>query len=403
MRKILFYGLVLWILGACNTTSAEGEEAFSLLCQMTADQAQPMAIYRIPETSMTDASWEALKGIADEKGVQIQREEDFPENMLFPHEWLENSTHVLIYTGDALTRYRQWKEDAKDGSPTDFKGQQALARRLGRLLGFSPQGINRRLQEHTGYRTLSSFEVERQTTHLYYADLPEAMTFYSNLPGLTRRDSNVFQIAEGAYLQLHAHDEKHPQGQEKSTAIALLTDQLPAWYSYIQDTGVPVKYPLKIREGGPHDGFVAVDPGGYLLEFEQFKQHPENERFMASLERLKPSDLDPDSLTFYGSITWTYHRDLLAMQRFYEEDLGYTMVADQGWTKIYQTTEGGFIGLVDEQRGMQDYSDDKAVEIEWSVTQLDSLRAYASGQWETFNTQDNSVTGPEKYRYRFSR
>ena len=33
---------------------------------------------------------------------------------------------------------------------------------------------------------------------------------------------------------------------------------------------------------------------------------------------------DIENLNFYGSITWTYHNDLLGMQRFYEEVLGFS-------------------------------------------------------------------------------
>ena len=105
---------------------------------------------------------------------------------------------------------------------------------------------------------------------------------------------------------------------------------------------------------------------------------------------------------FFGSITWTYHRDLLRMQHFYGELLGYPLVADQGWTKIYQTSPTGFVGLVDERRGMQDYADEKAVELEWQVGDFQGLKSYAPGSWKAYDPVTQSLTGPEGYRYRLT-
>jgi hypothetical protein len=202
-----------------------------------------------------------------------------------------------------------------------------------------------------------------------------------------------------ASIELHGFDEKHHKDQPKSTAIALLTDQLPEWYEHLLAREVTIKYSYKKRDGGPHDGFVAVDPGGYLLEFEQFKQHPENELFMAALAQADPVETSIDSLNFYGSITWTYHKDVLRMQNFYEEVLGFQQVADQGWTKIYQTSPTGFIGLVDEKRGMENYADDKAVEIEWQLSDRSNFDQYAKEFWQEYDYQNTSFKGPENYRF----
>ena len=150
---------------------------------------------------------------------------------------------------------------------------------------------------------------------------------------------------------------------------------------------------------GPHDGFVAIDPGGYLLEFEEFKQHEENELFIATLQYAPKIQTQVAGLNFYGSITWTYHNDLLLMQNFYEDVLGFRLVADQGWTKIYQTSQTGFIGLVDERRGMEDYADTKAVEIEWVVSNKSDFQHYAGKKWSDYAEENDLFQGPEKYNY----
>jgi catechol 2,3-dioxygenase-like lactoylglutathione lyase family enzyme len=308
---------------------------------------------------------------------------------------------VIIYKGDRLTQYEQWKADQEASDTADPSASKALARRLGRLLGYSPQGINNLLMKNTDYRTFASFGVTRQVTHLYYEKPEAALAFYEQTLGLPQIGKTRFQIGADAYIEIQPSDGDHPIDQPKSTAIALLTDQLPGWYAHVQAENIAVKYTYKPREGGPHDGFVAIDPGGYLLEFEQFKQHPENELFMAILDAAPRISTEVQNLNFYGSITWTYHKDLLAMQQFYEEVLGYRLVADQGWTKIYQTSPTGFIGLVDERRGMQDYADQKAVEIEWGLLDEAGFVTYAGAFWKDLGYEDRRLKGPEGYRYIF--
>jgi catechol 2,3-dioxygenase-like lactoylglutathione lyase family enzyme len=371
--------------------------AFDVYCEMVANDAKPMALHYPMEGEAVDGLWNEFVAASKKYKVKLYREDDFPNSMLFPSEQTNGKSVILIYQGDRLKQYEQWKNDISKTS--NKEEQEALARRFGRLLGYSPQGINELLSANTSYRSLTSFEVRQQVTHLYYSDLEVARLFYKKTLGLPMSDISKFQISADAFIQLHAQDESHPEGQPKSTAIALLTDQLPEWYAYAQDHNIQIKYTYKPKEGGPHDGFVAIDPGGYLLEFEQFKQHPENELFIAALDQVERVNTAQDNLQFYGSITWTYHKDMLKMERFYEDVLGYQKVADQGWTKIYQTSSAGFIGLVDERRGMENYADTKAMELEWKVSDQKSFDAYANQYWKEYLYTQGSMTGPEKYNY----
>jgi len=52
-----------------------------------------------------------------------------------------------------------------------------------------------------------------------------------------------------------------------------------------------------------------------------------------------------------GVITWLYYRDLPRAMRFYEEVMGFDMVIDQGWSKIYKVSGDGYLGLVDGAKG----------------------------------------------------
>ena len=391
------FSIMALIFLSCEKPDVKVLTAFDVYGEMVANGAKPIALNYPMEPNEVDKLWKQFQEAASRRDLQVFKEESFPETMLFPPQATQGKSVVIIYKDDRLMQYEQFKSDLAAYKGNDPKQLEAFARRFGRLLGYSTQGINDLLQKNTPYRNLASFGVREQVTHLYYENVLEATSFYARTLGLVPVDSLRFAISSNASIELHGFDENHCKDQSKSTAIALLTDQLPEWYDHLQAKNASVKYPYKKRDGGPHDGFVVVDPGGYLLEFEQFKQHPENELFMAALAHCDPVETAVDPLNFYASITWTYHKDLLQMQRFYEEVLGFQLVADQGWTKIYQTSSAGFIGLVDERRGMQNYADEKAVEIEWRLSEWSSFDRYAQQFWQDYAYRNSSFKGPENY------
>ncbi|MFT6827922.1 MAG: catechol 2,3-dioxygenase-like lactoylglutathione lyase family enzyme [Roseivirga sp.] len=394
MKKVILL-LICFSLVACQNAENSNLSSFKVYCEMVANGAKPIALSLPLSTSEADDLRADFEEISAANGLKIFREDDFPETSLFPKGGTNEKTVFIIYKEDArLSQYQQLKSDIAEGIIESI----ALARRMGRLLGYDTKGINTLLSKNTDFRSYASFGIEAQTTYLFYADVEAAVSFYATVLGLKNVGDNRFQIGENVFLQVNPLSEKHPANQAKSTAIAFLTDQLPEWYEYLQSKAVEIKYTYKPKEGGPHDGFVAVDPEGYLLEFEQFKQHPENELFVAALA-LNPSiETAVEGLSFYGSITWTYHQDMLRQENFYNEILGFQLVADQGWTKIYQISSAGFIGLVDESRGMENYADEKAVELEWKVKDLNALENYLLKEDSSYT---EAIMGPERYFYRF--
>lgn len=82
-------------------------------------------------------------------------------------------------------------------------------------------------------------------------------------------------------------------------------------------------------------------------------------------------------------ITFLYYRDLPAAIAFYEEVLGLPLAIDQGWSKIYRVTEGGFVGLVDETRGMNRASPSKPVQICLRVADVDAWKAWLESRGVT--------------------
>jgi len=77
-------------------------------------------------------------------------------------------------------------------------------------------------------------------------------------------------------------------------------------------------------------------------------------------------------------ITFLYYVDLPAAMRFYESVLGLTLAIDQGWSKIYRVTEGGYVGLVDETRGSHRAHPVKPVQLCIRVADVDAWHAYVA-------------------------
>ena len=73
-----------------------------------------------------------------------------------------------------------------------------------------------------------------------------------------------------------------------------------------------------------------------------------------------------------GLIPWLYYKDLPGAMEFYEEVMGFEMVVDQGWSKIYRIRDGAYVGLVDERHGYHRASEDKPVIVCLNVHDADA-------------------------------
>ncbi|MGD2153438.1 MAG: VOC family protein [Gemmatimonadales bacterium] len=245
------------------------------------------------------------------------------------------------------------------------------------------------------------FGISASNAFFYYDDLERATAFYTETLGIELVAdygfAKILHVAPTSYLVLvDAARGMHTTDEPKSVALALVTDQLDEWYSYLEGRGVEMKYGYDPVEGRPHHGFVILDPEGYYLEFERFNEHPENERLMPILDRAQTILVEPDpqagalsGLGFKATVIWLYYRDMEGIQRFYEERFGLTLVVDQGWAKIYQTSPSGFLGLVDESRGMHSFSEQKAVTVSFFTDDLRGWFEYAreTGAFELRSTE----------------
>lgn len=259
--------------------------------------------------------------------------------------------------------------------------------------------------------TLDDFGIRANSLFLYYNDLEGAANFYSITLGMEvvadYEMALILRMTADSYLILvDAARGMHSADEPKTVALALLTDQLDEWYNYLVTQDVEIKYDYKPKEGSPHDGFVIIDPEGYLLEFERFNPHSENKNFIPLLERnidfgieSSPADSLTVGLKIHSTITWLYYDDILAMQDFYMGEFGFPMVADQGWTKIHHVSKTGFIGLVDGSRGMHKPTEEKAVNVGFIVDDLQGWMNYVKNE-KLFELREQEISsGPEgKYK-----
>ncbi len=346
--------------------------------------------------------------VVEKNNVLLYREADLIVTDLFPADIAKGKEVLLIYQGNTIDQYLQLKADKnKLISENRYKGieREEIARRFGRMLSYSSRKINQLLAENTPFRTMYDFGVKATNLFLYYKDLDAATRFYTEMLGLELLAdytmAKILRITSDSYLILvDATKGMHTAEEPKTVALALVTNQLADWYNHLKANQVKIKYEYKPKEGGAHDGFVAVDPEGYLLEFETFKQHPENERLYPQLQKLKSESTSiSNGLGFNATITWLYYKDIPAMETFYQQTLGLQLIADQGWAKIYQASESGYIGLVDERRGMHKFTEKKAVNVSFILADVDGWFNYVN-EHKPFELRSLEVsTGPEK-KYR---
>ena len=273
----------------------------------------------------------------------------------------------------------------------------------------SPAGADMSAPHARAVDAMTEFGTTATNVFFYYEDLERAHTFYKDVLGLrTTADygyARIMQVAPRAFLTLvDAEHGMHSSEEPKTTAIALVTDQLDEWWQYIGTQDVQLRSTdYTPTPGSAHDGFVAVDPEGYLLEFERFNPHPENDRFMPVLDAAETLYAEtgasnvPAGLGFKATIVWFYYNDLDAIQRFYEDVMGFDLIVDQGWTKIYPIGPAGFFGLVDQSRGMHRSTEQKGVTLSLITGDIDGWFGYVAGRGD-IELRHESVVSEEPYR-----
>jgi catechol 2,3-dioxygenase-like lactoylglutathione lyase family enzyme len=407
---------VLLSIASCRGDPAPDPTAYALgtiggFAELVNAGVKTLALSGVLPPAEMDRLLPEAERVAARHNAQIYRESSLLVTDLFPADVAEGKDVLLIYQGTTKDEYLRLKADAlalEQAGQYSGKARQTIARRFGRMLSYPSWRINPLLAEQTGFRTMSDFGIRASNLFLYYRNLDRATAFYRQTLGLELvadyQMARIFRVAEDSYLILvDATKGMHTADEPKSVAVALITDRLEDWHAYLTTNGISPRSAFAPTPGGPHDGFVIQDPEGYLLEFERFNQHPENEAFVPLLERSpnvrSPESVVPDGLGFRAMVTWLYYRDLAGMQAFYDEVLGLRQVADQGWTKIYQASRTGSVGLVDERRGMRRWTEKKAVNVSFLIDDIDGWFDYVE-RHDAFPLRSDTVSDDAAGRYR---
>ena len=214
---------------------------------------------------------------------------------------------------------------------------------------------------------------------LYYKDYDEAVDFYGTKLGFKNvfefpGFAIIYQTSPTTFITLVNDDGSgrgmHSADEPKTIAIALLTDQIDAWYDYAASQDMDIRNPPRVLGDSPHNGFLVTDPGGYILEFEYFAPHDENVKFIPLLSASENLYVEagsasprPADLGFKASIYWLYHKDAKEAADFYRDVMGLEMIVQQPFSDIYTSSRTGYIGLVLDGRGIHPASHEKAVNV----------------------------------------
>lgn len=403
--------------GACSRASEESQaQAYPLgtlggFGELVNAGVKRLALSEVMSSEEMDRFLPAAQEVAKRNNVQLYREKDLLVTDLFPADVAKGKEVALVYQGTTLDDYldlkaqaRRLQQEGKYSGPA----REAIARRFGRMLSYPSWRINQLLAQQTSFRTMRDFGLRATNAFFYYKDLPKAAAFYKDVLGLEEVAdygmARIFRVAESSFLVLvDATKGMHTAEEPKTVAIALLTDQLREWHDYLATKGYAPRRAFAERAGSAHDGFVIPDPEGYLLEFERFNQHPENEQFIPMLKANRtvraPNSTLPAGLGFKATVLWLYYKEMLPMQQFWEETMGLRLVVDQGWAKVYEGSSTGHIGLVDERRGMHKWSETKAVNVSFLVDDLDGWFTHVQSQ-ARFPLRGTSVSADSVGRYR---
>ena len=210
---------------------------------------------------------------------------------------------------------------------------------------------------------------------LYYKNYDEATNFYGDILGFKNvfefpDFATIFQTTGSTFITVVNDNGRgmHSSDEPKTIAIALVTDQLDGWYQYALSQNLDIKKPPKPLADNPHHAFLVTDPGGYILEFEHFADHPENKEFIPLLNNSEniygvKGSQRPNNLAFKASIYWLYHSNEEEAEAFYQEVMGLKMIVQQSFSDILTSSPTGYIGLVEDGIGIHNATHEKAVNV----------------------------------------
>ena len=156
----------------------------------------------------------------------------------------------------------------------------------------------------------ASLGLQANITFLYYRDIPRAQRFYEDVLGLTltvdQGYSKIYRVSATSYVGLVDESQGlHRASPQKPVTLSFVTAEVDAWYAYLRGRGVEMVHELADGRRQPTRGFVAKDPEGYYLEFETFRDDPQNATVRAQLA-LAPTAAQRDAMTWVDGLLRRY-------------------------------------------------------------------------------------------------
>ncbi|MFQ5742292.1 MAG: VOC family protein [Acidobacteriota bacterium] len=118
--------------------------------------------------------------------------------------------------------------------------------------------------------------IDSQVVFLYYRDINAAADFYGRTLGLEQTFDRgwvkIYETSASSYVGLV--DEArgmHQVAESKPVMLSIVTTEVDAWHRYLEAEGVPISSGLNDSADAPIRSFVVKDPGGYTVEFFQWR------------------------------------------------------------------------------------------------------------------------------------
>ena len=139
---------------------------------------------------------------------------------------------------------------------------------------------------------MPSLSTQATITFLYYDDLPRACQFYESALGLDlvidQGWCKIYAITPQSWVGLvDAEHGTHKPAADKPVILSFVTDDVDAWHAHLTKLGAPMFRPLGTSQAIGVRGFMALDPGGYTLEFETFLDAPRNAKALTLIGDLR--------------------------------------------------------------------------------------------------------------------
>ena len=229
-----------------------------------------------------------------------------------------------------------------------------------------------------------TMDIQANILFFYYKNLDNAQKFYEDIIGLEvvldYGFAKVMRVSQTLFLGI-VDEQKgmHRADEPKTVTLSFVTNEIDEWYDYLLAQGVDMRGPVNDASRHPTRGFVAYDPEGYYLEFERFLDHPQNELLLEKFSKMDvlypfegQNTSRPHSLGILGNVVWLYYNNLQRAELFYKNILGFDLLVDQGFAKVYSCSPTAFVGLVDEAQGLHHFSEEKSVTLSFISEQIES-------------------------------